>query len=288
MPTTYSKFKSDIMAITFPNIDPVIFQIGFFSVRWYALAYIVGLFGGLKYVEHLIAKRPVIQNFTKNDVESLFTYVALGVILGGRFGYVLFYKFSYYLDNPSHILRVWEGGMSFHGGLLGVMIAIILFARKRNLSILTVGDYVAPAVPIGLFFGRIANFINAELYGRETSVPWGVRFPDPYYIGQYLAPRHASQIYEALAEGLLLFIILHFTVYKTKCLEYHGKITGIFLSGYALARIICEFFREPDSFLGFVFQIEGIGLTQGMILSVPMLLLGIFLIINARKNYVPA
>ena len=263
------------MAITFPDITPEIFTIGGFSLRWYALAYIAGLFGGLKYAEYLIQKSPpVISHFTKKLLEDLFTYVAIGVILGGRLGYVLFYKLDYYLQNPEQILQLWNGGMSFHGGLLGVIIGVLIFAYRNNIHPLTVGDYTAPAVPIGLFFGRIANFINAELYGRPTDFIYGVRFPDPYQHGLYLEPRHASQIYEALTEGLCLFILLYILSVKKSCLYMRGKITAVFLMGYGIARIFCEFFREPDSFLGFIMNIYGVHITQGMILCVPMIMLG--------------
>ena len=208
------------MAITFPALDPVLFEIGPIAIRWYALSYIAGLFLGLKYVEHLITKyTPINENLTLKSIEDLFAYVAFGVILGGRFGYVFFYKFDYYISNPSEILQVWQGGMSFHGGLLGVIIAIIIFAMRRKISPLMVGDYVAPTVPIGLFFGRIANFINAELYGRVTDVPWAVRFPDPYYFGQYLEPRHPSQLYEAFTEGFILFFIMAYLIRKKDLLK---------------------------------------------------------------------
>lgn len=275
------------MAITFPAIDPILFEIGPLAVRWYALSYIAGLFLGLKYVEKLITQyAPNNQNFTLQSIEDLFAYVAFGVILGGRFGYVFFYKFDYYISNPVEIFQVWQGGMSFHGGLLGVIIAILIFAMRRKISPLMVGDYVAPAVPLGLFFGRIANFINAELYGRVTDVPWAVRFPDPYYIGQYLQPRHPSQLYEAFLEGFVLFFVLFYLIRYKNILKKTGAATAIFLMGYGVARIISEIFREPDSFLGFVLQIQGIGLTQGMILSVPMILLGIFIYHKGQKTHV--
>ncbi|MEM6602703.1 MAG: prolipoprotein diacylglyceryl transferase [Pseudomonadota bacterium] len=262
----------------FPNIDPVIVEIGPVAIRWYALAYIAGLFLGLKYTNYLIQRfSPENENFTRQSLEDLFLYVAIGVILGGRLGYVLFYKLASYSDAPLDIFKIWEGGMSFHGGLLGVILAVYIFAMRRKIPVLTVGDYVAPAVPIGLFFGRIANFINAELYGRVTDVAWAVRFPDLYFPGQYLDPRHPSQLYEALTEGLLLFIILHILIHKRSRLERKGCITGLFLLLYGAARIFCEFFREPDHFLGFVFKIGEVGLTQGMILSVPMMLAGFFI-----------
>ena len=269
------------MAFDFPNIDPIALQIGPLIIRWYALAYIAGLFGGLQYVTLLLKKRPPLHmpSFDKKSLEDLFSYVALGVILGGRLGYVLFYKPDYYFLNPIDILKVWQGGMSFHGGLLGVIIGIIIFASRRRLKPLEIGDYVCAAVPIGLFFGRIANFINAELYGRVTDVAWAVRFPT--YNG-YTLPRHPSQLYEAMTEGLILFIILHFILYYTHALGKKGLATGVFLTGYAIARIFSEFYREPDAFLGFVITAGGAGITQGMILSIPMLLIGLWLILSAK------
>jgi phosphatidylglycerol:prolipoprotein diacylglycerol transferase len=270
------------MSLNFPNIDPVILEIGPFVIRWYALAYIIGLFGGLKYVEILLYKRPspLLKNFNKLSVENLFTYTALGVILGGRIGYVLFYKPSYYLINPIDILKVWQGGMSFHGGLLGVIIGILIFSYRNKFNPLAIGDYICTAVPIGLFFGRIANFINAELYGRVTDVPWAIRFPT---ISGLTSPRHPSQLYEAVTEGLILFLILHFILYKTDNIQKKGYITGVFFTGYAISRIFCEFFREPDDFLGFIITLNGGGLTQGMILSVPMLIIGLYFLITAKK-----
>jgi phosphatidylglycerol:prolipoprotein diacylglycerol transferase len=272
------------MAINFPDIDPIALQVGPIIIRWYALAYITGLFGGLKYVDILLQKRPPTGDmflFNKKSLDDLFGFVAFGVILGGRLGYVLFYKPSYYFDNPSNILKLWEGGMSFHGGLLGVIIGVIIFAHRRKFSPLAVGDYIAAAAPIGLFFGRIANFINGELYGRVTDIAWGVRFPT---FDGYTQPRHPSQLYEAITEGLLLFILLHFCLYYTNILKKRGQLIGVFLTGYAIARIFSEFFREPDSFLGFVITAGGAGVTQGMILSIPMLLIGLYLIVTAKKS----
>lgn len=264
------------MAITFPDLDPVALQIGPLAIRWYALAYIAGLFGGLKYTEYLVKKYcPLKDIITLKHIEDLFTYVALGVIFGGRLGYVLFYKPTYYFNHPEKILHLWEGGMSFHGGALGVILGVMLFSHLRKIPLLALGDIVVPAVPIGLFFGRIANFINGELYGRATDVSWGVRFPDPYLIGQYLEPRHPSQLYEAFTEGLILFLVLHFlATKKDSCLKNYGFLSGMFLFGYGLARIFCEFFRAPDSFLGFIFTIFGLQITQGMILCLPMILVG--------------
>jgi phosphatidylglycerol:prolipoprotein diacylglycerol transferase len=274
------------MAINFPQIDPIALQIGPVIIRWYALAYIAGLFGGLHYVNVLLRKRPCsfMPDFITQTLDDLFTYVAFGVIIGGRLGYVLFYKPSYYFSNPDGILKVWEGGMSFHGGLLGVIAGVILFSYRRKFNPLAVGDYIAAAVPIGLFFGRIANFINAELYGRVTDVAWAIQFPTFYGLTE---PRHPSQIYEAITEGIVLFCVLHYVLYYTQSLKKTGKLTGIFLVGYAIARIFSEFFREPDSFLGFVITTGGAGITQGMILSIPMFMIGVFLIMRAKQTDIP-
>lgn len=272
------------MAINFPDIQPIALQIGPLIIRWYALAYIIGLFGGLKYVDILLKKRPLSDDmalFNKKSLDDLFGFVAFGVIIGGRLGYVLFYKPSYYFANPINIVKLWEGGMSFHGGLLGVIIAVLIFSYRNKFNPLVIGDYIAPTVPIGLFFGRIANFINAELYGRVTDVAWAVRFPT---FDGLTEPRHPSQLYEAITEGLLLFLILHICLYKTNILKKQGQLTGLFLSGYAICRIFSEFFREPDSFLGFVITANGAGITQGMILSVPMFFIGVGLIINSNTK----
>jgi len=251
----------------FPDIDPVIFQIGPFALRWYALAYLAGLLLGIYYMTWL-AKRYAL-NFDKETLDDFLTWAVFGVILGGRLGYVLFYKPDFYFYNPGEILQVWKGGMSFHGGILGVTAAMYLFARKRGLPFLELTDLVSVAAPIGLFFGRIANFINGELFGRVTDVSWGVIFP----MGGPL-PRHPSQLYESLFEGLVLFLVLLF-LFRFKGLRGRpGFMTGTFLIGYALARMGVEFFREPDAYLGFLFA----GATMGQLLSMPMLALGGFLV----------
>jgi phosphatidylglycerol:prolipoprotein diacylglycerol transferase len=258
------------LAIAFPSIDPVIFQIGPFAIRWYALAYIAGLVLGWQFMRWLV-QRPGWQ-LTPADLEDLLLYITLGVVLGGRFGYVLFYRPGFYLANPLEALAVWEGGMSFHGGLLGVVAAIFLFSRRRGVPLFEVSDAVAAAVPIGLFFGRIANFINGELFGRASDVPWAMIFP---HGGP--APRHPSQLYEAGLEGLVLFLVLLVFALPPRNPETRGRITGLFLLGYGLARSFVELFREPDAHLGFLAG----SLTMGQLLSLPMVLLGLFLIFRS-------
>lgn len=275
------------MAFTFPDIDPVALSLGPVQIRWYALAYIVGLFAGLKYAEILLRnalKKGANLLVKPEHIEDLFLYVALGVILGGRAGYVLFYKPAFYLENPGEIVKLWQGGMAFHGGALGVLIAVALYGHLKKIPILQIADVITPAVPIGLFFGRIANFLNAELYGRVTDVAWAVRFPAPYLPGGYTEPRHPSQLYEAFFEGAVLFAILRYMTLKSGAFDRSGKIAGVFFIGYAIARIICEFFREPDAFLGFPVQIGQGGLTQGMLLSLPMLILGAYLYSRAAHT----
>lgn len=252
------------MAIPFPDIDPVAFSIGVFSVRWYSLAYIVGFLGGIQYAKHLASlyhQRPI----TKEKIDDFMLWAVLGTILGGRLGYVLFYNLPYYLQHPLDALQIWQGGMSFHGGLLGVTCAIILFARKHRFNPLYLGDVIACAAPIGLFFGRIANFINGELFGRVTDMPWGIIFPN----GGGL-PRHPSQLYEAGLEGLVLFIILSVAFRLDKLREKSGIILGLFLVLYALARFSVEFVREPDAHLGFIIG----SLTMGQLLTLPMAIIG--------------
>lgn len=270
-------------ALTFPDIDPVAIAIGPFAIRWYALAYVAGLIGGWLYARRLVAndalwggrKRPSLI-----DLDDLIVWAAIGVVAGGRLGYVLFYNPGYYAQAPLEALMVWRGGMSFHGGLVGAMLATVFFARRRDLPVLGVLDLVATVAPVGLFFGRIANFINGELWGRPApDFPYAVIFP-----GAGPIPRHPSQLYEAATEGLLLLILLALVV---RAVGYRrpGLIAGLFAAGYAIARIGCEFFREPDPQLGFLFGTEtGIGLTMGMLLSLPLLAAGLWLIARSRRT----
>jgi phosphatidylglycerol---prolipoprotein diacylglyceryl transferase len=262
------------MAIKFPDINPVILQIGDtpFKITWYSLAYVLGMIIGFYYIKKINKNSP--DQIGKEIFDDILTYIILGVVLGGRLGYVLFYDLEYNLANPINIFKTWQGGMSFHGGLMGVIFASYLICKKHKLNYLTITDLLASATPIGLFFGRIANFINAELYGRVTQSKWGVIFP-----GQHLA-RHASQLYEAFFEGLVLFSILFYLQRYTRSLHYHGLISGVFLSFYGLIRMGIENFREPDSHLGFIF----LNITMGQILCLPMILMGVGLMIFSIKN----
>ncbi|RCK19799.1 diacylglyceryl transferase [Thalassospira profundimaris] len=262
-----------MLSLAFPAIDPIAISIGPIAIRWYALAYIAGLLLGWKYVVYYCTKTPNIMS--KRDVDDLLFWATLGVILGGRLGYILFYNLDYYLENPANILKVWQGGMAFHGGFMGVIVAIILFARKRGISILAVLDAAAAATPIGLFFGRIANFINGELFGRTTDVAWGIVFPNG---GP--EPRHPSQLYEAALEGLILFVVL-FVLSRSAFVRHRpGILGGTFVAGYGISRIIVEFFRQPDAQLGFLAG----GATMGQLLSVPMVLVGVGCIVYAMKS----
>jgi phosphatidylglycerol---prolipoprotein diacylglyceryl transferase len=258
-------------AIAFPSIDPVLIEIGPVAIRWYALAYICGLILGWQYVKWLV-RRPG-WRLEPVDVDDLLLYVTLGVVLGGRIGYVLFYRPGFYLWHPLDALAVWEGGMSFHGGVLGVIAAMLLFAWRRNRPALEISDAVCAAVPIGLFLGRIANFVNGELFGRTTDVPWGVIFP---HGGP--EPRHPSQLYEAALEGLLLFAVLAWLAWQPRRPEQEGRIAGAFLVGYGLARSFAELFREPDAHLGYLVG----GMTMGQILCLPMIAGGLFLLARSR------
>ena len=256
-----------IFAIPFPAIDPVIISFGPVAIRWYSLAYIAGLVLGWRLLRRLVQRPPDVAGM--EQVDDYLVLATLGVILGGRLGYVLFYNFEIYLSNPLAILAVWQGGMSFHGGMLGMIAAMWLFARKHKLQLLAVSDVCSAAAPIGLFLGRLANFINGELFGRVTDAPWGMVFP---HGGP--KPRHPSQIYEALLEGLVLFLVLYFLAKNENIRRRPGIISGVFLIGYGVPRTIVEFFRQPDAHIGFL---SG-GTTMGQVLSLPLVLLGFYLI----------
>ncbi|WP_040256774.1 prolipoprotein diacylglyceryl transferase [Rickettsia hoogstraalii] len=259
--------------MTFPNINPIIFSIGPLAVSWYSLSYVVGILLGWFYANKIIEKfKPQI---TKKNLEDFITYAVIGIIVGGRLGFVLLYNPSRYFSHPIDILKTYEGGMSFHGGALGVIIAAYLFCRKYKVNFLSLTDIIAPVVPIGLFLGRIANFINGELYGRITNSSFGMIFPN-----SDLQPRHPSQLYEAFFEGLVLFCILAYATFRHKTLKKCGLNSGIFLIFYALFRITIEIFREPDIQIGFILD----SLTMGQILSVPMLLLGSYLICQSNPK----
>ena len=255
-------------AIAFPAIDPVIVHLGPFAIRWYALAYIAGLVLGWRYMLHLAKTSPA--QVDRVAIDDFLVWATLGVVFGGRLGYVLFYKPSFYFAHPIHILTVWQGGMSFHGGMLGVCIATILFCRQRGIALFHFADLIGCAVPIGLFFGRIANFINGELFGRPApDVPWAMVFP----MGGPI-PRHPSQLYEAGMEGLILFTVLAILWRRDSLRRRPGCLAGCFFLGYATARIIGEFFRQPDPFLGYLWE----GATMGQLLCIPMILFGLWLI----------
>jgi phosphatidylglycerol:prolipoprotein diacylglycerol transferase len=261
--------------IAFPQFDPVIVRLGPLSIRWYALAYICGLVIGWRVARRLVRLAPAVA--TALQVDDFLTWATLGVVLGGRLGYVLFYQPSTYLAHPAMILAVWEGGMSFHGGMLGVAIAIAIFCYRNAIPLLGFADRIAVVAPIGLGLGRVANFINGELWGRAAPdwLPWAMIFPRAG-----MEPRHPSQLYQALLEGLVLLAVMAVLARRESLRARFGTLTGVFLCGYAIARIIGEFFREPDSFLGFL----AFGATMGQVLSVPMLLAGIWLIVRARPR----
>ncbi len=266
------------LVIPYPAINPVLVNIGPFPIRWYALAYIAGLVLGWAYVRHLVRTEALWRGLPRPSVagiDDLLVYVAFGVILGGRLGYVLFYNLPLYLAHPLQIFALWEGGMSFHGGLIGAAIGIILFARRTRTPVLTVMDIAAAAVPIGLLLGRIANFIKPELRGRPTNVPWAMIFP-----GSDGQPRHPSQLYEAGLEGVVLFLVLALAI-RLGALRRPGLATGIFAMGYGIARITCEFFRQPDPQLGYLWA----GATMGQILSLPLIAAGAgFMAFALRKR----
>jgi len=262
-----------MLAIAFPMIDPVLVEIGPVIIRWYALAYIAGLVLGWRYMIWLAGQAGAL--IKPEDADDFLVWAVLGVILGGRLGYVLFYKPAYYLANPSEIVQTWQGGMSFHGGFLGVLIATALFCRMRKIRFWAFIDLAAVVTPIGLFFGRIANFINSELWGRTTDVALGVVFPNG---GPY--PRHPSQLYEAALEGLVLLVVLHLVWRRESLRSKPGVISGAFLIGYGLSRVIVEFYRQPDAHLGYLWG----GATMGQLLSIPMILAGMALIAYAKKQ----
>ena len=291
------------MYIPFPNISPEIFSIslfGFeFALRWYALAYIIGIIIGWRLVVMTVktprlwpGKQPVM---TQTQIEDLLTWVILGVILGGRLGYVIFYQPTYYLQNPSEILFIWQGGMAFHGGLIGVIVAAWVYTSRHGIPKLRAADAICLGVTPGLLLGRFANFINAELWGRPSDLPWAVAFPGraaqycPDVVG--ICARHPSQLYEALLEGLLLGAVLLYLAWRRDGYKRPGLMCGTFFAGYGLARFAVEFVRQPDAQfitdgnpLGLALHMGGYGLTMGQILSIPMIFLGLWLIARARSR----
>lgn len=258
-------------AIPFPTIDPVLVEFGPVAIRWYALAYVAGLVLGWRMAMGL-ASRPD-SPLSRDDADAFLAWATLGVLLGGRLGYVLFYRPGYFLENLSEIPQVWTGGMSFHGGLLGVIIAALLFCRARGLSRLAFGDMLGAVAPVGLFFGRIANFINGELWGRPGDVPWAMVFPRADD-----QPRHPSQLYEALLEGLVLFIVAQVLIRRFNALQRPGLVMGTFVAGYGISRFIVEFFRQWDQGLEPLFGL----FSRGQQLSVPMILIGLWFVWRAR------
>jgi phosphatidylglycerol:prolipoprotein diacylglycerol transferase len=266
-----------LLALPFPNFDPVLIHLGPFAIRWYALAYIVGILLGWLYARALIRREdywggPPPMSVT--DFDDFIVWITLGIILGGRVGYVLFYNPEYFAAHPLESFELWKGGMSFHGGFTGCVLAVLLFARSRRIPVLSLGDVTCAVAPIGLFLGRLANFVNGELWGRPSDVPWAMAFPS----GGPL-PRHPSQLYEATLEGLGLLLLLAICI-RMGSLKRPGLTTGIFAVGYAVARSFCELFREPDAQLGFLWG----GLTMGMLLCIPLLVFGIVLIVIALRR----
>lgn len=289
--------------IRFPDLSPEIVSVTLFGVelalRWYALAYIVGILIGWRMAAAAL-KRPGLWRddtpvMTPKQLEDFLTALVIGIILGGRLGFVLFYQPAYYLAHPFEILRIWQGGMSFHGGFLGVVAACIWFGWRNRMPILSVGDLISFGVPPGLLLGRIANFVNAELWGRPTDLPWGVIFPGPAAQDcpgvEGLCARHPSQLYEAGLEGLVLGSILVWLAYRRGAFKRPGLVFGTFLAGYGIARFLVELVRQPDAQfvspgnpLGLAWHVNGYGLTMGQLLSLPMIAVGVLLILRARRR----
>jgi phosphatidylglycerol---prolipoprotein diacylglyceryl transferase len=272
-----------LAALPFPDIDPVIVRIGPLAIHWYGVAYVIGILFGWWYAKRLVADPSLwpegVKPMKPEDIDDLLVWAALGIVLGGRVGYILFYDFSRYLANPLDIFAIWQGGMSFHGGFLGTTLAMILFARSRGIKVWSLFDVIAAGVPVALGLVRLTNFINSELWGKVTDVPWAFEFPN----GGPL-PRHPSQLYEAALEGLVLFLVLRLLTHWFLKLKMPGFVAGAFVASYALSRIFVEFFREPDQQLGYLF---GGWLTMGMVLSTPMLLVGVWAMWRARSQAEP-
>ena len=263
---TISTIIGTSSAIILPEFNTFAVQFGGFGIRWYAVAYLVGLLAGWYLLRREADHKQ--SPLHPQTVDILINYVLFGVIIGGRLGYILFYNSAYYLAHPLAMLRIWEGGMAFHGALLGVAIAVLIMAKRHHVPFFVLTDRIALVVPIGLFFGRLSNFINGELYGRVTALPWAMVFPNSD--GQ---PRHPSQLYEAGLEGLLLGVIM-LMLWRRKWLQKHGRITGVLLAGYGIARIMIEFVREPDAQIGLLLD----SVSMGQLLSVPMIIFGVYLI----------
>lgn len=269
-----------LAVMAFPNIDPIAFSVGPVAVHWYGLAYVAGILLGWYYARRLVSRADLWPKdtppMTVAQLDDFLVWAALGIVLGGRIGYILFYDFDAVAANPMRAFEIWNGGMSFHGGFTGTAVAMILFASKNKIPVWSLFDIVAAVVPIGLLFGRIANFVNGELWGKLSGAPWAVVFPN----GGPFA-RHPSQLYEAGLEGIVLLSALAVAVYAFKALKRPGLVTGMFVAGYALCRIFVEFFREPDPQLGYLF---GGWVTMGMVLSLPMLALGVWAMLRAPRS----
>jgi len=263
--------------LTYPNIDPIIFQIGSFALRWYSLAYIGGLLFGWWYIRRMLGRPGA--PMSVDHIDDFITWATIGVIAGGRLGYVLFYNFSYYISNPIDIFKLWDGGMSFHGGAIGVILAVIFYSRKHKLNMFAFADYVAMVSPVALLLGRAANFINGELWGRPTDAWYGMIFP----ADRLQLVRHPSQLYEAFLEGIVLFAVLWWLSHKTDLLKKPGFIAGIFYIGYALTRFAVEYAREPDQHIGLMWDF----ISRGQILSLPTLAFGLWLIWQAQRPKSP-
>jgi len=261
----------------YPEIDPIAFSVGPVDVHWYGIAYVVGIMLGWFYARRLIETPRLWAGeapMSRVQLDDFLVWAAVGIILGGRIGYILFYDFPNVAAEPLRAIQIWNGGMSFHGGFAGTTLAMLLFARRHRIPVWSLFDIVAAVVPIGLFFGRIANFVNGELWGRLSDAPWAVVFPQA---GPFA--RHPSQLYEAGLEGIVLLAVLALAIWRFDALKRPGLVTGIFVCGYALSRITVEFFREPDAQLGYLY---GGWLTMGMLLSLPMLAVGIWAVFRAR------
>ena len=271
-----------LAALPFPDIDPVILSIGPLAIHWYGVGYVVGILFAWWYAKRLVTTPHLWSGLPikPEDIDDFLVWAAVGVVLGGRLGYVLFYDLARYLANPLDVLAVWQGGMSFHGGLIGTTLAMILFARSRGIGVWSMFDVIAAGAPVGLGLVRVANFINSELWGRPTDLPWAVEFPN----GGPL-PRHPSQLYEAALEGIVLFLVLRVLSHSRLKLRQPGFVAGAFAAGYGLCRIVVEFFREPDPQLG---HLWGGWLTMGMVLSLPMVLAGIWAMSRASARASPA
>ena len=261
------------------NFDPVLIDLGFFQIRWYSVAYILGIVLGWMYANKIIKltsnNKYNFKQVTTTQFDDLIVYLVIGIILGGRLGYVIFYNLEYYTQNLLEIFKLWQGGMSFHGGLIGIIISTILFSKKSNTNFFKLADIISCVAPIGILLGRMANFINGELYGKITTLPWGIIFP---YAGNL--PRHPSQIYEAILEGIVLFLIINYLALKKELLFKTGFVSAYFLIFYSILRIFSEIFREPDIHLGLIFNY----FSMGTLLSLLTIIIGLFIVLFLKKN----